>query len=47
MALTKNFIIHEEKIDNRIYKVLKLKINLGENKFGILCFSKLLDNKQF
>lgn len=37
----KDFIIHEEKVFNHKYKVLKLKINLTEKTQGILCFAKV------
>lgn len=43
-ANDKYFIIHEEDVFDQNYKVLKLKINLGKNKEGILCFAKLKKN---
>lgn len=36
-----NFLIHEEKVFGRVYKVLKVKINLGDKEKGILCFAKI------
>lgn len=37
----RDFLIHEEEVFNKKYRVLKLKINLGEGSSGILCFAKL------
>lgn len=37
----KDFLIHEEIVFEQKYRVLKLKINLGNKKSGILCFAKL------
>lgn len=37
----KDFLIHEEEVFNQKYRVLKLKINLGDKSNGILCFAKL------
>lgn len=36
-----NFLIHKEKVFGRVYKVLKVKINLGDKEKGILCFAKI------
>lgn len=35
-----SFLIHEEELFNKIYRVLKIRINLGGEKNGILCFAK-------
>lgn len=35
-----NFLIHEEKVYGKRYRVLKVKINLGDKKYGVLCFAK-------
>lgn len=40
-AYEKDFLIHEEEVFNNLYRVLKIKINLGGEKEGILCFAKL------
>lgn len=37
----KDFLIHEEEVFNQKYRVLKIKINLGKGRNGILCFAKL------
>lgn len=39
-ALKNSYILHEEKAFKRNFKVLKIKINLGNNKIGLLCFAK-------
>lgn len=43
-VLENGYVSHEEIIFNKNFKVLKLKINLGNNKVGILCFAKQLNN---
>lgn len=40
-AFENNFIICTEKTFDIDFKVLKLKIDLGEGKIGILCFAKI------
>lgn len=39
-AIENNFCITNEVVDNIFYKVLKLKIHLEANNFGLLCFAK-------
>lgn len=40
-TLENNFLICTEKTFDKDFKVLKLKIDLGDNKIGILCFAKM------
>lgn len=39
-AIENNFFIANEVVDDITYKVLKLKIHLESNNFGLLCFAK-------
>lgn len=36
-----NYLIHEEEIFSKKFRVLKVKINLGNKRNGLLCFAKL------
>ncbi|STO31319.1 Uncharacterised protein [Fusobacterium necrogenes] len=36
-----NYLIHEEEIFSKKFRVLKVKINLGNKRDGLLCFAKL------
>lgn len=40
LALNNNFSISNEAIEEKNYKVLKLKINLSKDQVGILCLAK-------
>lgn len=40
-SFQKDFLIHEEEVNNETFRVLKIKINLGSGRTGILCFAKL------
>lgn len=40
-TLENNFLVCTEKSFNKSFEVLKLKINLGNDKIGILCFAKI------
>lgn len=39
-ALNSNFFISNEIVSNIHYRVLKLKINLDNNNYGILCLAR-------
>ena len=41
LAIENNFYITSEIVDAITYKVLKLKIHLEANNFGLLCFAKI------
>lgn len=36
-----NYLIDEEEIFSKKFRVLKVKINLGNKRDGLLCFAKL------
>lgn len=40
-AYNSEFFICEEEVFNKKYKVLKLKINIGNGNRGLLCFAKI------
>lgn len=40
-AYETNYLIHEEKAFNKEFRVLKIRINLGDKKDGLLCFAKI------
>lgn len=43
IAYIKGFFICEEKVFNKNYRVLKVKINIGNGRSGLLCFAKIKD----
>lgn len=43
-TLKHNYSVRDEFALNKTFRVLKVKINLGNNSFGILCFAK--ENKR-
>ena len=45
-AIETSYLIHEEKAFNKNFRVLKIKINLGDKKEGLLCFAKINQQNQ-
>ena len=45
-AIETSYLIHEEKAFNKNFRVLKIKINLGDKKEGLLCFAKINQENQ-
>lgn len=45
-AFETSYLIHEEEAFNKNFRVLKIKINLGDKKEGLLCFAKINQENQ-
>ena len=45
-AFETSCLIHEEEAFNKNFRVLKIKINLGDKKEGLLCFAKINQENQ-